>query len=123
MSATALNRNGSPYVDRACPPWGCSLHYGHGWTDGLDYGEQGRGHGLNVGAHVSLFAQERVAEPDDESLPSTTDSPTISLHGDSLERQDMTAEHARQHAAVVRQAADDLLEAADMLDRIEAAAA
>ena len=123
MSVTALNRNGSPYVDRACPPWGCSLQYGHGWSEGLDYGEQSRGHGLNLGAHVGLDAQERVAEPNDESLPSTTDSPTISLYGDSLERQDMTAEQARQHAAVVRQAADDLLKAADEVDRIEAATA
>jgi hypothetical protein len=122
MSVTALNRNGSPYVDRACPLWGCDLPYGHGWSDGWDYGEQGRGHGRNLGAHVSLFAQERVAEPNDESLPSTTDSPTI-YFGDGLERCEMTAEQARQHAAVVRQAADDLLEAADMLDRIEAATA
>jgi len=35
----------------------------------------------------------------------------------------MTAEQARQHAAIVRQAADKLLEAADMLDRIAAATA
>jgi len=123
MSTTALNRNGSPYVDRACPSWGCDLHYGHGWSDGEDYGEQGRGHGRHVGNHVGLFAQERVAEPNDESLPSTTDSPTISLYGDGLERQDMTAEQARQHAAIVRQAADDLLKAADEVDRIEAATA
>jgi hypothetical protein len=122
MSVTALNRNGSPYIDRACPSWGCDLPYGHGWSDGLDYGEQGRGHGRNLGAHVGLYAQERVAEPNDESLPSTTDSPTISV-GDGLDRQDMTAEQARSHAVVVRQAADDLLEAADMLDRIEAAKA
>ena len=123
MSTTALNRNGSPYVDRACPSWGCDLHYGHGWDCGWDYGEQGRGHGRHVGNHVGLFAQERVAEPNDESLPSTTDSPTISLYGDGLDRSEMTAEQARQHAAVVRQAADDLLKAADMLDRIEAATA
>jgi hypothetical protein len=123
MSVTALNRNGSPYVDRACPSWGCDLPYGHGWSEGRDYGEQGRGHGRNLGNHVGLFAQERVAEPNDESLPSTTESPTISLCGDGLERQDMTAEQARQHAVVVRQAADKLLEAADMLDRIEAATA
>jgi len=76
-----------------------------------------------LGAHVGLFAQERIAEPNDESLPSTTDSPTISLYGDGLERQDMTAEQARQHAAIVRQAADDLLKAADEVDRIEAATA
>ena len=123
MSTTALNRNGSPYVDRACPPWGCSLQYGHGWSEGLDYGEQGRGHGLTLGKHVGLFAQERVAEPNDESLPSTTDSPTISLYGESLEREEMTDEQARSHAVVVRQAADKLLEAADMLDKIEAATA
>ena len=110
-------------VDRPCPPWGCSLQHGHGWSEGLDYGEQGRGHGRDLGAHVGLFAQERVAEPNDESLPSTTDSPTISLYGDSLERQDMTAEQARQQAVVVRQAADKLLEAADMLNRFEAATA
>ena len=110
-------------VDRPCPPWGCSLQYGHGWSDGGEDGEQGRGHGLNLGAHVSLFAQERVDAPNDESLPSTTDSPTISLYGDGLERQEMTAEQARQHAAVVRQAADKLLEAADTLDKIEAATA
>jgi len=54
MSTMALNRNGSPYVDRACPSWGCDLHYGHGWDCGWDYGEQGRGHGLNVGNHVGL---------------------------------------------------------------------
>jgi hypothetical protein len=123
MSVTALNRNGSPYIDRACPSWGCDLPYGHSWSSGWDYGEQGRGHGRNFGAHVGLYAQERVAEPNDESLPSTTDSPTISLYGDGLERQEMTAEEARQHAVVVRQAADKLLEAADMLDRIEAATA
>jgi len=123
MSTTALNRNGSPYVDRACPPWGCSLQYGHGWDSGWDYGEQGRGHGRNLGNHVHLFAQERVDEPNDESLPSTTDSPTITLDGESLERREMTAEQARQHAVVVRQAADDLLKAADMLDRIEASTA
>jgi hypothetical protein len=123
MSVTALNRNGSPYIDRACPSWGCDLPYGHSWSDGWDYGEQGRGHGRDLGNHVHLFAQERVDEPNDESLPSTTDSPTISLYGDGLERSEMTAEQARQHAAVVRQAADKLLEAADMLDRIEAATA
>ena len=121
MSVTALNRNGSPYIDRACPSWGCSLQYGHGWDSGRDSGEQGRGHGRSLGAHVGLFAQERIAEPNDESLPSTTDSPTISLYGDGLDRSEMTAEQARQHAAVVRQAADKLLEAADMLDQIEAA--
>ena len=121
MSVTALNRNGSPYIDRACPSWGCSLQYGHGWSDGWDYGEQGRGHGLNVGNHVGLFAREWVDEPNAES--STTDSPTISLYGDGLDRSEMTAEQARQHAAVVRQAADKLLEAADMLDRIEGVSA
>ena len=121
MSATALNRHGLPYIDRVCPSWGCSLQYGHSWSDGWDYGEQGRDHGLDLGAHVSLFAREWVDEPNAES--STTESPTISLYGDSLERQDMTAEQARQHAAIVRQAADGLLEAADMLDRIEAATA
>jgi hypothetical protein len=123
MSTTALNRNGSPYVDRACPSWGCSLAYGHGWDSGLDSGEQSRGHGWNLGAHVGLEAREWVDEPNDESLPSTMESPTISLYGESLERQEMTAEQARQHAAVVRQAADKLLEAADKLDQIEAATA
>ena len=83
--------------------------------------EQDRGHGLNVGEHVGLYAREWVDEPNAES--STTDSPTISLYGDGLERQDMTAEQARSHAVVVRQTADKLLEAADMLDRIEAATA
>ena len=121
MSVTALNRNGSPYVDRACPPWGCDLQYGHSWSDGWDWGEQGRGHGRHLGAHVSLYAREWVDEPNAES--STTESPTISLEGDSLERREMTAAQARRHAVVVRQTADKLLEAADMLDRIEAATA
>jgi len=121
MSVTARDLDG--YVDRACPPWGCSLRYGHGWSDGDEPGEQGRGHGRHVGDHVGLYAREWIDGPDDESLPSTTDSPTISLYGESLERQEMTAEQARQHAAVVRQAADKLLEAADMLDKIEAATA
>ena len=124
MSTTALNRNGSPYVDRACPPWGCDLQYGHSWTDGWeDEGEQFREHGRSLGDHVHLGTRERVDEPNDVSLPSTTESPTISLYGDSLERREMTAEQARQHAVVVRQAADDLLKAADMLDRIEASTA
>jgi|BarGraNGADG00212_1021973.scaffolds.fasta_scaffold104520_1 hypothetical protein len=124
---TTLNRNDSAYVDRACPPWGCSLQYGRGWSDGWEDGdgdapgEQGRGHGLTLGEHVGLYAREWVDRPNDES--STTESPTISLYGDGLERDEMTAEQARQHAVVVRQAADKLLEAADMLDRIEAAAA
>jgi hypothetical protein len=121
MSVTALNRNGSPYVDRACPSWGCDLQYGHGWDSGWDSGEQSRGHGLTLDEHVGLYAREWVDKPNAES--STTESPTISLYGDGLERQDMTAEQARQHAAVVRQAADMLLEAADMLDRIEASTA
>jgi hypothetical protein len=100
------------------------LQYGHGWTDGdEDGGEQYREHGRNVGENVHLGTRERVDEPNDVSLPSTFQSPTIWLFGDSLERQDMTAEQARQHAAVVRQAADDLLEAADMLDQIEAGSA
>ena len=108
-------------VDRPCPPWGCSLQHGHGWSDGDAPGEQGRGHGLTLGEHVGLYAREWVDEPNAES--STTESPTISLYGDGLERQDMTAEQARSHAVVVRQTADKLLEAADMLDRIEAATA
>ena len=120
MSVTALNRNGSPYVDRACPSWGCYDQYG--WVDGEDYGEQVRSHWLDLGNDVSMHALERVDEPDDGSLPSSTDLPTISVH-DGLERSDMTAEQARQHAAVVRQAADTLLEAADTLDKIEAATA
>jgi hypothetical protein len=108
-------------IDRPCPPWGCSLRPGHGWdTIGLGGTESWRGHGLDIGEHVSLFAYERVCAVD-ESLPSTTDSPKIGVFGDRLERQDMTAEQARQHAAVVRQAADDLLKAADTLDQIEAA--
>jgi hypothetical protein len=108
------------YVDRACPPWGCSLHYGHGWTDGdEDGGEQFREHGRDVGKHVHLSTRERVDEPNDVSLPSTFQSPTIWFFGEDLERDEMTAEQARQHAGLVRQAADKLLEAADMLDRIE----
>jgi hypothetical protein len=122
VSVTALNRNGSPYVDRACPSWGCDDQYGHGWVDGEDYGEQVRSHWLDLGNDVSMHALERVDEPDDGSLPSSTDLPTISVH-DGLERSDMTAGQARQHAAVVRQAADTLLEAADTLDKIEAATA
>jgi len=119
MSVTALNPNGSPYVDRPCPPWGCDVPYGHHWTDGDGPGDLGRDHGRDVGDHVSLSSREWAYEPDDVTLPSTFESPTISLYGESLERLDMTAEQARQHAAVMRQAADDLLEAADMLDRIE----
>lgn len=113
------------YVDRACPPWGCSLHYGHGWTDGWeDEGEQFREHGRDVGENVYLGTRERVDEPNDLSLPSTFQSPTISLgDGYEFERRDMTAEQARQHAAVMRQQADDLLKAADEVDRIEAAKA
>jgi hypothetical protein len=122
MSTTALNRDGSPYVDRACPSWGCYDQYGHGWVDGEDYGELVRSHWLDLGNELSLHALERVDEPAGASLPSTTDLPTISV-SDGLERQDMTAEQARQHAVVVRQAADTLLEAADMLDQIEAATA
>ncbi len=123
MSVTVLDLDG--YVDRPCPPWGCSLKYGHHWSDGWEdddggkAGEQGRGHGRSLGAHVGVYAREWVDEPNAES--STTESPTISLEGDGLERREMTAVQARQHAAVVRQAADDLLKAADMLDRIEAA--
>lgn len=75
-----------------------------------------------MGDHVHLGAREQVDEPNDESLPSTVESPTISMY-DGLERCEMTAEQARQHAAVVRRAADKLLEAADMLDRIEAVSA
>jgi len=122
MSVTARNRNRSPYVDRACPSWGCSLQYGHSWTDGDAPGDHGRGHGLALGENVHLFAREWVDGPNDESLPSTTDSPTIPL-GDGLERRGMTAEQARQDAAVVRQAADDLLRAADKVDMIEASTA
>jgi len=112
-------------VDRPCPPWGCSLRYGHSWTDGWeDEGEQFREHGRYVGENVHLGTRERVDEPNDLSLPSTFESPTISVSdGLELERRDMTAEQARQHAVVVRQAADDLLKAADEVDRIEAAAA
>jgi hypothetical protein len=125
MSTPALDSIGSPYVDRACPSWGCSLEYGHGWTDGWeDEGEQFREHGRSVGKNVHLGTRERVDEPNDLSLPSTFQSPTISLgDGYELERRDMTAEQARQHSAVVRQAADDLLKAADEVDRIEAATA
>ena len=107
------------YVDRACPPWGCSLQYGHSWTDGWeDEGEQFREHGRYVGDHVHLGTRERVDEPTDVS--STFQSPTISV-GDEL--HDMTAEQARQHAAVMREIADDLLKAADEVDRIEAGSA
>jgi hypothetical protein len=120
MSATVRNLDG--YVDRACPPWGCSLRYGHGWDDGDGPGDLGRGHGRDVGENVHLYAREWAYEPDDVTLPSTFESPTISTC-ESLERRDMTAEQARQHAAVVRQAADDLLKAADEVDRIEAATA
>jgi len=124
MSATVRNLNGSPYVDRACPPWGCSLRYGHSWTDGWeDEGEQFREHGRYVGDHVHLGTRERVDEPNDLSLPSTTFSPTITVFGDGLDRHEMTATQARQHAAVMRQAADDLLKAADDVDRIEAGSA
>ena len=123
MSATVRNLNGSRYVDRPCPPWGCSLRYGHSWTDGWeDEGEQFREHGRYVGENVHLGTRERVDEPNDLSLPSTFQSPTISV-SESLERRAMTAEQARQHAAVVRQAADDLLKAADMLDQIEGVSA
>ena len=113
----------STTVDRPCPSWGCSLQPGHGWDSiALDGTESWRGHGLDIGEHVNLFADERVCAVD-KSLPSTTDSPKIGVFGEDLERLEMTAEQARQHAAVMRQAADDLLKAADMLDRIEAATA
>jgi len=119
MSATA----DLPIIGRPCPSWGCSMQPGHGWDSiALDGTELWRGHGLFVGEHVNLFADERVCAVD-ESLPSTTDSPKIGVFGEALERLEMTAEQARQHAAIVRQAADDLLKAADMLDRIEAATA
>jgi len=121
MSTPALDLIGSPYVDRACPPWGCSLHYGHGWDDGDGPGDLGRGHGRNVGENIHLYTREWAYEPDDVTLPSTFEAPTISVC-ESLGLRDMTAEQARQHAVVVRQAADDLLKAADEVDRIEAAA-
>jgi hypothetical protein len=122
MSTTALDSIGSPYVDRACPSWGCSLHYGHGWDDHDGPGDHGRGHGRDVGENIHLYTREWAYEPDDVTLPSTFEATTISV-SDELERRDMTAEQARQHAAVVRQAADDLLKAADMLDQIEASTA
>ena len=124
MSATVRNLNGSRYVDRPCPPWGCSLRYGHSWTDGWeDEGEQFREHGRYVGENVHLGTRERVDEPNDLSLPSTFQSPTISMYDGLEPRIHMTAEEARQHAAIVRQAADDLLKAADMLDQIEGVSA
>ena len=119
MSATALDLDG--YVDRACPSWGCSLRYGHGWDDGDGPGDLGRGHGRDVGENIHLYTREWAYEPDDVTLPSTFEATTISV-SDSLERHDMTAEQARQHAAVMRQDADDLLKAADMVDQIEATA-
>ena len=111
-------------IDRPCPSWGCSLRPGHGWdTLGFDGAELWRGHGLDVGEHVNLFANERVCAVD-ESLPSSTDSPKVGVFfGEDFQRLEMTAEQARQHAAVMRQAADDLLKAADLLDQIEAATA
>jgi hypothetical protein len=124
MSATALDSIGAPYVDRSCPSWGCSLQYGHGWTDGWQdddgnpEGEQFREHGRAVGENVHLGCREHVDEPTDVS--STFQSPTISV-GDGWDEREMTSEQARQHAVVMRQAADDLLKAADMVDRIEAA--
>jgi hypothetical protein len=111
----------STIIDRPCPSWCCDLQPGHGWdTIGLDGTDSWRGHGLDVGEHVNLFANERVCAVD-ESLPSTTDSPKIGVFGE--DRLETTAEQARQHAAVLRQTADDLLKAADMLDQIEAATA
>jgi len=117
MSTPVVDSIGSPYVDRACPSWGCSLQYGHGWTDGWQdddghpEGEQFREHGRSLGAHVHLGCREHVDEPTDVS--STFQSPTISV-GDEL--HDMTAEQARQMA-------DALLKAADEVDRIEAGSA
>jgi len=70
--------------------------------------------------HLGLYAREWVDGPLG-LVPSTTDSPTIYVS--DLDRQEMTAEEARQHAAVLRQAADHLLKAADSIDRIEAAKA
>ena len=122
MSVTALDSIGAPYVDRPCPPWGCDVPYGHRWDDHDGPGDHGRGHGRDVGENIHLGTREWAYEPDDVTLPSTFESPTISTC-ESLERRDMTAAQARQHAAVVRRAADDLLEAADMLDRFEAATA
>jgi len=116
MSTTALDSIGAPYVDRACPSWGCSLQYGHGWTDGWTdddgnpEGEQFREHGRAVGAHVHLGCREHVDEPTDVS--STFQSATISVGDD----REMTAEQARQLAV-------DLLKAADEVDRIEAGSA
>ena len=69
---------------------------------------------------LGLYAREWIDGPLG-SLPSTTDSPTIYVS--DLDRSEMTAEQARQHAAVLRQAADHLLKAADEVDRIEAATA
>lgn len=68
--------------------------------------------------HVGLYAREWVKGPVG-LLPSGPDSPTIYIS--DLDRQEMTAEEARQHAAVLREAADHLLRAADSVDRIEAA--
>ena len=124
MSTPALDLIGSPYVDRACPSWGCDLHYGHGWDDGDGPGDLGRGHGRDVGENVHLYAREWAYEPDDVTLPSTFEATTISVYaGGNFVLGDMTAEQARQHAAVMRQDADDLLKAADEVDRIEAATA
>ena len=111
-----------PIIGHPCPSWGCDLQPGHGWDSlTLDGTESWRGHGLDIGEHVNLFANERVCAVD-ESLPSTIDSPKIGVFfGEDFERLEMTAEQARQHAVVMRQAADDLLKAADMLDQIEAA--
>ena len=124
MSLTALDCIGAPYVDRPCPPWGCGVPYGHGWDDHDGPGDHGRGHGRDVGENIHLYTREWAYEPDDVTLPSTFEATTISVYaGGNFVLGDMTAEQARQHAAVMRQDADDLLTAADMLDRIEAATA
>jgi hypothetical protein len=72
--------------------------------------------------HLGLYAREWIDGPPG-SLPSTTDSDSPTIYISDLDRSEMTAEQARQHAVVMRQAADHLLKTADMLDQIEGVSA
>jgi hypothetical protein len=106
----------NPDVDRPCPPW-CELKAGHGW-DSEDLGGlvEIRGHGLTLGtvdgasASVSIYNLESSTVGD-----ASTFSPVVITFDDEPSGSDLNPGQARQFAALLVLAADQV-EAATLVD-------
>jgi hypothetical protein len=106
----------NPDVDRPCPPW-CELKAGHGW-DSEDLGGlvEIRGHGLTLGtvdgasANVNIYNFESSTVGD-----ASTFSPVVITFDDEPSGSDLNPGQARQFAALLVLAADQV-EAATLVD-------